>query len=161
MYFSQNNVFLYFYPFFRGLSIPIPCRRKGGGFDGVKSIPIRCSRMGMTACRKSFFSPLSLPSIDKGKYACQRVFPALFALFVLAGASPPASQKPKITRKSMAGRCPAVLPEQKCAQTRKERPAGNTAVFSRGLTRYGDISARQNRVCPCQSMVPYGVQQGV
>ena len=35
----------------------------------------------------------------------------------------------------------------------KERPAGNTVVFSRGLTRYGDISARQNRVCPCQSMV--------
>ena len=46
-----------------------------------------------------------LPSIDKGKPACQRVFPALFALFALAGASPPASQKPKITRRSIAGRC--------------------------------------------------------
>ena len=36
----------------------------------------------------------------------------------------------------------------------KERPAENTAVLSRDLTRYGRISARQNRVCPCQSMVP-------
>ena len=35
----------------------------------------------------------------------------------------------------------------------KERPAENTAVLSRDLTRYGRISARQNRVCPCQSMV--------
>ena len=42
----------------------------------------------------------------------------------------------------------------------KERPAGNTAVFSRGLTRCGDISARQNRVCPCQSMV-MSVEQNV
>ena len=48
---------------------------------------------------------MKLPSIDKGKHACQRVFPALFALFALAGASPPASQKPKITRRSIAGRC--------------------------------------------------------
>ena len=46
-----------------------------------------------------------VPSVDKGKHACQRVFPALFALFALAGASPPASQKPKITRRSIAGRC--------------------------------------------------------
>ena len=50
-------------------------------------------------------SPSSIPSIDKGKHACQRVFPALFALFALAGASPPAAQKPKITRRSIAGRC--------------------------------------------------------
>ena len=50
-------------------------------------------------------APMTLPSIDKGKHACQRVFPALFALFALAGASPPASQKPKITRRSIAGRC--------------------------------------------------------
>ena len=41
----------------------------------------------------------------------------------------------------------------------KERPAGNTVVFSRGLTRYGDISARQNRVCPCQSMVAIAVNK--
>ena len=35
----------------------------------------------------------------------------------------------------------------------KERPAEDTAVSSRGLTMYGPISARQNRVCPCQAMV--------
>ena len=92
-----------------------------------------------------------IPSIDKGRYACQRVFPALFALFALAGVSPPASQKPKFTCKYISGRCFAVLPEQKCAQARKD-PQGSV-VFSRGLTRYGDISARQNRACPCQSMV--------
>ena len=59
-------------------------------------------------CRDSIrddFISSSLPSIDKGKHACQRVFPALFALFALAGASPPAAQKPKITRRSIAGRC--------------------------------------------------------
>ena len=36
-----------------------------------------------------------VPSVDKGTPACQRVFPALFALFTLAGVSPPASQKSK------------------------------------------------------------------
>ena len=35
----------------------------------------------------------------------------------------------------------------------KERPAENTIVLSRDLTLYGPISARQNRVCPCQAMV--------
>ncbi len=42
---------------------------------------------------------------NKGKHACQCVFPALFALFALAGVSPPASQKSKITRISIADRC--------------------------------------------------------
>ena len=81
---------------------------------------------------------LRVPSIDKGKHACQRVFPLLFALFALAGVSlapkerrsaasaricrlrPPASQKLKIIRKYIAGRCGAVLPEQKWVQTRKD-----------------------------------------
>ena len=72
----------------------------------------------------------------------------------MAGASPPASQKAKITRKYIAGRCGAVLPEQKCVQTRKD-PQRILAVLSRGLTQYGRISARQNRVCPCQSMVSF------
>ena len=101
---------------------------------------------------RSRISEGRIPSLDKGKHACQRVFPALFALFALVGVSPPASQKPKITRKSIAGRCEAVLPEQKCVQTRKD-PQRILAVLSRGLTQYGRISARQNRVCPCQSMV--------
>ena len=35
----------------------------------------------------------------------------------------------------------------------EKRPAGNTAVLSRGLTKYERISSRQNRVCPCQAMV--------
>lgn len=38
----------------------------------------------------------------------------------------------------------------------KKRHAENTAVLSRGLTQYGRISARQNRVCPCRSMVREG-----
>ena len=42
--------------------------------------------------------------------------------------------------------------QQKCVQTRKG-PQRILAVLSRGLTQYGRISARQNRVCPCQSMV--------
>ena len=46
----------------------------------------------------------------------------------------------------------AVLSEQKCVQTRKG-PQVILAVLPRGLTQYGRISARQNRVCPCQSMV--------
>jgi len=54
-----------------------------------------------------------LPLINKGKRACQRVFPALFALFGLTGASPSAPQKTKITRKSIFDRCSAVLPQQK------------------------------------------------
>ena len=80
----------------------------------------------------------------------------LFVLFSLAGDSPPASKRTKIPRKSKAVRCEAVLPEQKCSQTRK-RPQRILCVFSRALTRYEGISARQNRVCPCQSTqtIPY------
>ena len=37
----------------------------------------------------------------------------------------------------------------------KERPAGHTGVWPRGLTRYGRICVRQNRVFPCLSMVSY------
>ena len=48
---------------------------------------------------------ITIPSVNKGKHACQRVFPSLFVLFALAGARPPASQKPKIARISIAGRC--------------------------------------------------------
>ena len=95
---------------------------------------------------------IMLPLIDKCKYACQHVFSALFVLLVLSGASPPASQKPKITRKYIVGRCEAVLPEQKCVQTRKVTQ-GILRVLPRDFTQYGRISARQNRICTCQSMV--------
>ena len=88
-------------------------------------------------------------SINKSTHVGQPVFSVLFALFSLAGDSPPASKRTKIPRKSKAVRCEAVLPEQKCSQTRK-RPQRILCVFSRALTRYEGISARQNRVCPCQ-----------
>ena len=54
------------------------------------------------------------------------------------------------------------MPEQKCVQTRKD-PQVILAVLPRGLTQYGRISARQNRVCPCQPMVSYadGAKQSV
>ena len=72
----------------------------------LSSLRLRC-RLAFRAVTVSvmIFISSSLPSVDKGKHACQRVFPALFALFALAGASPPAAQKPKITRRSIAGRC--------------------------------------------------------
>ena len=94
----------------------------------------------------------SLPSVDKGKQACCRDFSALFVLFALAGVSPPAVQKPKITRKCIAGRCEAVLSEQKCVQARKGTRE-ILFVFSSVLTQYERISARQNLVFSCQSMV--------
>ena len=112
------------------------------------------TQYGRISARQNRVCPCQpmVPSIDMGKYACQRAFSALFALFGLAGVSPPASQKAKITRKSIADRCTAVCPEQKCVQTRKGLQV-ILAVLPKGLTRYGRISARQNRVCPCQSMV--------
>ena len=91
-----------------------------------------------------------LASINKSTHVGQPVFSVLFALLSLAGDSPPASKRTKIPRKSKAVRCEAVLPEQKCSQTRK-RPQRILCVFSRALTPYEGISARQNRVCPCQS----------
>ncbi len=89
-------------------------------------------------------------SINKSTHVGQPVFSVLFALLSLAGDSPPASKRTKIPRKSKAVRCEAVLPELKCSQTRK-RPQRILCVFSRALTQYEGISARQNRVCPCQS----------
>ena len=92
----------------------------------------------------------SLASINKGTHVGQVSLFGVFALFSLAGDSPPASKRTKIPRKSKAVRCEAVLPEQKCSQTRKS-PQRILCVFSRALTQYERISARQNRVCPCQS----------
>ena len=93
--------------------------------------------------------PQTVVSVNKGRHAWQCVFPALFTFFDLKGGSPSASQKAKITRKSIPVRCAAVLTEQKCGQTMK-RPQRILAVLSRTLKKYGRISARQNRVCPCQ-----------
>ena len=60
-------------------------------------------------------------------------------------------RRTKIPQKSKAVQCVAVLPEQKCFQTRKS-PQRILYVFSRALTQYGGISARQNRMSPCLSM---------
>ena len=78
------------------------------------------------------FFVIIVPSDDKGKHACQRVFPALLALFALACASlaprehrsaasaricrlsPPASQKAKTSRISIAGRCGHFCPSKPC-----------------------------------------------
>ena len=92
-----------------------------------------------------------LASINKSTHVGQPVFSVLFALLSLAGDSPPASKRTKIPRKSKAVRCEAVLPEQKCSQTRK-RPQRILCVFSRALTQYEGISARQNRMFSCLSM---------
>ena len=72
--------------------------------------------------------------------------------------SPSATQKPKITQKSITVRCIAVLPEQKCVQAMKS-PQVILYVLARALKRHGRFSARQNRVCPCQLMVSYSEQK--
>ena len=79
-----------------------------------------------------YFYVRKLPSVNKGKHAWQRAFSALFALFALTGASPPAPQKTKITRKFIADRCKAVLPELQM-RTDKERPEENTCCIVKGL----------------------------
>jgi len=76
----------------------------------------------------------------------------LFVLFALTGVSPSATQKPKITQKSITVRCAAVLPEQKSVQAMKS-PQAILCVLARALKQHGRFSARQNRVCPCQLMV--------
>ena len=39
----------------------------------------------------------------------------------------------------------------------EEKPAGHTLVWPRVLTKHGHISARQNRVCPCPSMLVFPI----
>ena len=76
-----------------------------------------------------------------------QIKPTLLGFDLISGGyDTSASQKPKITRKSIAVRCKAVLPEQKGSQPTK-RPQGILRVFARPLRKYGRISARQNRVC--------------
>ena len=82
-----------------------------------------------------------------------QIKPTLLGFDLISGGyDTSAPQKPKITRKSIAVRCRAVLPEQKSGQTTK-RPQGILCVFLRSLRMYGRFSARQNRVCPCPLMV--------
>lgn len=111
---------------------------------------LHAGKRGCGKCRSLRLHWGSLASINKSTHVGQPVFSVLFALLSLAGDSPPASKRTKIPRKSKAVRCEAVLPEQKCSQTRK-RPQRILCVFSRALTQYEGICARQNRVCPCQS----------
>ena len=54
-------------------------------------------------------------------YGLTHLFAALFALLTLAGARAPAAQKPKIARKSIAGRCEAVLPRRNVFRQGKTR----------------------------------------
>ena len=86
------------------------------------------------------------------RWALHGVCKVLFVLFALTGVSPSASQKPKITQKSITVRCAAVLPEQKSVQAMKS-PQAILCVLARALKQHGHFSARQNRVCPCQLMV--------
>ena len=77
-----------------------------------------------------------------------------FVLFALMGKDTSAAQKAKIARKSKAVRCKAVFPERKCVQAMKStQPI--LGVSARALKKLGRISARQNRVCPCQLMVGF------
>ena len=107
---------------------------------------MQCTDLTAPSCKSSL-----IPSIDKGRHACQRAFAALFVLLTLTGVSPPAAQKPKNSRKSFADRCEAVLSRRNMSRQGKVRR--EYFVFPRELTQYGRISARQNRVCPCQLMV--------
>ena len=71
-------------------------------------------------------------SIHKGRHVGQPAFSELFALLSLAGASPPASKRTKIPRKSKAVRCEAVLREQKCPPD-IEKTAENTLCILKGF----------------------------
>ena len=113
------------------------------------------------------FFVIIVPSDDKGKHACQRVFPALFALFALVGASPPASQKAKTSRISIAGRCGQFCRSRNVSRQGKARREycrivkGLDAVWAHfcpskpclPLLIDGTID---QQVCPCQSMVQGG-----
>ena len=74
-----------------------------------------------------------IPSVNKGKYAWQRAFSALFVLFALTGASPPAPQKKQksLENSSLAG-ARQFCRSSKCGQTRKD-PKRILAVLSRGI----------------------------
>ena len=81
---------------------------------------------------------------DRTLIARHRLFSVIFSLFVLAGVSPPASQKEKISRKFLCGACRAVFTERIFVITTK-KPQWILDVFARLLRKSGQKSARQNR----------------
>ena len=122
-------------------------RRTGGVLEQRRNARIRRKEITPAGW---IIQPAGLAPINKGRHVGQPAFSELFALLSLAGASPPASKRTKIPRKSKAVRCEAVLREQKCPQTMKS-PQRILYVFSRALRKYEGISAPPNRGCPCQS----------
>ena len=86
-----------------------------------------------------------LPSVDKDTHAWQRVFPTLFALFALMGYDTSASQKPKITRKSIAVRCKQFWRGRKAVRRRKGRR--EYFVYFQGLWGRMDVFLPVKTVC--------------
>ena len=75
-----------------------------------------------------------VPSVDKGKHACQCAFAALFVLLTLAGARAPAAQKPKIARKSIAGRAIYIAEGIRWKKARKKMGReGRECIDKRGI----------------------------
>jgi len=68
---------------------------------------------------KRFCDKIDKADESRTHIACRRALPAIFAFFVLMGASPPAPKKAENFSKSTADRCLAVLPEQIFAQARQ------------------------------------------
>ena len=78
-----------------------------------------------------------------------------FCPFLLGGRQPACVQKNKNSSKIQG--CPMRSSSAGAEMLADKRPQRILCVFSRALTRYEGISARQNRVCPCQSTqtIPY------
>mgnify|MGYP007069118064 FL=1 len=106
-----------------------------------------------------FFCAETVPSVNKGKHACQRVFPALFALFALAGARPPASQKSKITRKSIAGRCGHFCPSKPCLPLSTDGKNGGhyaaSILYSPQIVLYAKVYSREQMTIMREDYSPY------
>ncbi len=90
-----------------------------------------------------------LPSINKGKHACQRVLGVLFVLLALAGASPPRLK----SQKSLENPSPAGTKQFYRAEMcpGKEGPAGNTCRISKGR------DAAWAHFCPAKPYLPLSI----